>query len=131
MWVGVFRRSLQIIDCLGADLKVLLQTKETPVKKVKVIPLHTTTTLPFITFDTFSPELVEAASKSHIWVKRLLVRAGVLSSRVIGFFHLLLFDLGFFLGCLLLSFHSSLQLTVIRGGGRGETQKQTKGLELL
>lgn len=80
--------------------------------------------LPFIIFDTFSPELVEVVSKSYIWVKRLLIRAGILCSRVIGFFHLLLFDLGFFLGCLLLSFHSSLQLTVIRGAGRNTKTSQ-------
>lgn len=52
--------------------------------------------------------------KSHIWVKRLLISTGILQVLVIGVFLLLLllFDLGFFLSCLLLSFHSSLLLTV-------------------
>lgn len=52
--------------------------------------------------------------KSHIGVKRLLIQqTGILRSLVIGFLLLLhlFFDLGLFLSRLLLSFHSSLQLT--------------------
>lgn len=62
---------------------------------------------------------IKTIKKSHIWVKRLLIQhRGILRSKVIGPLLLLhlLFDLGFLLSHLLISFQSSLQLTDDKNG---------------